>query len=116
MNPSPEAWVAIYVETHAQRLHVDLTMRRQGHSIYTQQCIEPNIFYSHSRGIHMSNVCDLSERLIVPRVWSYRKAGTNTKLDRTLYSLGRRPPLYGQAQPLCYMDPRGGIGFVVKFG
>lgn len=30
--------------------------------------------------------------------------------------VGSSPPLYGQAQPLCYMDPRGGIGLVVKFG
>lgn len=61
MNRSPKAWVAIYVETHAQRLHVDPTMRRQGHSIHTHQCLEPNMFYGHSRGMNMSNLCDLSD-------------------------------------------------------
>lgn len=30
--------------------------------------------------------------------------------------VGRCPPLYGQAQPICYMDPRGGIGLMVEFG
>jgi hypothetical protein len=30
--------------------------------------------------------------------------------------VGSSPPLYGQAQPICYMDPRGGIGLMVEFG